>query len=119
MSPCKRQRRTISRGLNTERMRESEGITTTSSRKDGCRGSSGHPRPSRRPAIVMMQAAEHWDRGDVASTRPRNATCGDRDPLTDPLMRPGDVEVAESVLLQHAQQVALAQDDHVVDALAP
>src|SRR6266851_2457784 len=67
----------------------------------------------------MMQAAEHWDRGDVASTRPRNATCGDRDPLTDPLMRPGDVEVAESVLLQHAQQVALAQDDHVVEALAP
>jgi len=37
----------------------------------------------------------------------------------EPLVRPRVVEVAEGILPQHMQQMMLAQDNHVVEALAP
>ena len=39
--------------------------------------------------------------------------------LSDPLMRPSDVEIVEAVLLQHVLEVPLAEDDDVIEALAP
>ncbi len=67
----------------------------------------------------MMQAAEHRDRGDAGGTREQNAVTGNRDPLAESLVRPRLVEVAEGIFPQHVYQVALAQDDQVVDTLAP
>src|SRR5260370_29569843 len=84
-----------------------------------CGGSFGYPRTSRWRAVVMMQAAEHRDRGDAGGTREQNAVTGNRDPLAESLVRPRLVEVAEGIFPQHVYQVALAQDDQVVDTLAP
>ncbi len=53
----------------------------------------------------------------MAGTGERNAVAGNGDPLTEPLVRPCLVEVAEGVRAQHVQQVAPAQNDHVIEAV--
>jgi hypothetical protein len=39
--------------------------------------------------------------------------------LSDPLVRPCDVEIVEAVLLQHVLDVPLAEDDDVIETVAP
>ena len=39
--------------------------------------------------------------------------------LSDPLVRPCDVEIVEAVLLEHVLDVPLAEDDNVIETVAP
>ncbi len=63
-----------------------------------------------------MQPSQHGNGDDGSGACEPNAIIGNRDSLTKPLVRPSLVEVAEGMLPQHVQQVALAQDDHMVEA---
>jgi len=73
---------------------------------------------SRCGAIVMVKPAEHRYADDTCriSSRFEHALHGNS--LPNSLMRPREVEVAEAALPDYSLEVALAQDDHVIEALA-
>src|SRR4051812_1649972 len=74
---------------------------------------------SGRPAVVVMQPAQHGDGDDERSwTGRRPRPQGARDGLPDALVWPRGVEV-RGVLPQHASQLPLAQDQDMIEALAP
>jgi hypothetical protein len=74
---------------------------------------------SRSRAVVMVKASK--DR--YANYDCRIGRCGERwlggQALSDPLVRPCDVEIVEAVLLQHVLDVPLAKDDDVIETVAP
>ena len=74
------------------------------------------PPASRGASIVMVQAAEDRDRAH----RPLADPCGTRrrrgHRLAEALVRPRVVEVGD-ILAEHAREVALAEDEQVVQAL--
>jgi hypothetical protein len=87
----------------------------------GCLGlTSFLPNAFRRlPVVVVVQAAQHWARCELAVDR----RCiwsfwSARDVLLNPLMRSSVVKVLR-VLLHDSVQMPLAQDQDVVEALAP
>jgi hypothetical protein len=67
----------------------------------------------------MVEATEdrHGAEGAHPLPEPRSGSRR-RNRLPDPLMRPGLIEVPR-ILAQHLMQVALAQDEDVVQALTP
>src|SRR5688572_7652756 len=71
---------------------------------------------SRRTPVVVLQAAQHGVRDDRASSQGSGrGPC--RDELADSLVRPALIEVA-NVLHENLEQVTLAEDEHVIEALA-
>src|SRR5919202_1912208 len=88
-------------------------------RLSSCPGRLFHPVPLRGPLVRVMEAAQHGDRAHTAARpRPRYARLeGVGDALLQALMWPGTVEVGY-VLPEHASQVALAQDEQIVQAFA-
>ena len=66
----------------------------------------------------MVEPAEHGERRDWTSEPGRDAFTRNRNPLTDPLVGPGRVEVAQRVFGEDVVQVPLGEDDHVIEALA-
>ena len=71
---------------------------------------------SRRSPVVVMQAVEHRACGHRAAFRGSGrAPC--RDELADSLVSPGLVEIA-NVVDENLEQVTLAEDEHVIEALA-
>src|ERR1019366_9387467 len=62
-----------------------------------CPGSLARPPSSCRGAVVVVQSAEHGDRDNRSGERTWRAFTGNRNPLTDPLVRSSHVEVAQGV----------------------
>ncbi len=62
----------------------------------------------------MDDSAEHIPTVNRAALDP--ASVSRRDLLSNPLMRPGMVEI-RGVLLQHTVKMSFIQDDHLVEAL--
>jgi len=74
---------------------------------------------SRSHAVVVVKASKHW----YADYDCRIGRHGERwlggQALSDPLVRPRDIEVTEAVLLQHVLDVPHAEDDDVIETVAP
>ncbi len=68
-------------------------------------------------AVVVVEAAEHGE-GDDPSRRRRLHLRRQGNALVDALMRSGVIEVA-GVFSDHFGQMALAEDEHVVETLSP
>ena len=64
-----------------------------------------------------MKPTEHGQRGDRPDGAASEAFTRDRNPLTDPLVGPSHVEVAQRVVGKDALQVRLGEDDQVIEAL--
>ncbi len=60
--------------------------------------------------VVVMKPAEHGQRRDRPDGGGSDALTGDRDPLADPLVGPGGVEVAQGVIGEDALQVRLGEE---------
>ena len=73
---------------------------------------------SRRSPVVVMKPAEHGERDDLPVTGRRGPSHRGQGALTQALMRADAIEIA-NVLRQSREEVALVQDDHVVQAFAP
>jgi hypothetical protein len=72
-----------------------------------CAGSFCRPSPSRRDAVIMMKPAEYRNRGDRAGELESEVSSGDRNPLSDPLVGPCSVEVAQCVFGEDTLKVLL------------
>jgi hypothetical protein len=70
-------------------------------------------------AVVMVKASKHRHADDDRRICRRGERRLGRHALFDPLMRPCNVEIVEAILLQHVLEVPLAEDDEVIEALAP
>ena len=66
----------------------------------------------------MVQPSEHGNGDDGGKVGSRFERLRDRHALADSLMGARRIEVAKAVLAQHSLEVALAQDDHVIEAFA-
>ena len=65
-----------------------------------------------------MQPAEDGDRSDRAGEPGSDAFNRDRDLLTDPLVRPSHVEVAQGVFSEDMLQMCLSKDHDPIEAFA-
>jgi hypothetical protein len=72
---------------------------------------------SRGPPVVVVQAPKDRNRHDLSFRSRAVHRLGGWDPLLQSLMRPSPIEVRD-VLAEHDVQVALSEDDDVVEALA-
>lgn len=70
-----------------------------------------------RCSVVMVQPSQQRDGDDGAGAHERKALTRNGDTLAEPLVWPRVVEVAEGILPQYMQQMAIARDEHVVEAL--
>src|SRR5438874_1569454 len=77
-----------------------------------------HPSASRGALVGMMEAAEDRHRTDRSQRIRPLLRWRLRERLAAPLVRPRPVEVG-GVLPEHAAEVALPQDEDVIEALAP
>lgn len=70
--------------------------------------------------VVVMQAAEDGDRVDSPEPLPLRRSSGWRvgGPLVQGLMGPGPIEEVR-ILPQHASQMPLTEDRHMVEAFPP
>ena len=66
----------------------------------------------------MMKPSEHGNGDDAGKVGSRFERLRDRHALADPLVRTRGVEIPKAVLAEHSLEVALAQDDHVIEAFA-
>jgi hypothetical protein len=68
----------------------------------------------RRPLVVMVEPTDDRKPDDVSTNNLRNRPqrCAGRDPLKQPLMRTGTIEVGLNVLPQYTMQRPFAEDDH-------
>ena len=66
-----------------------------------------------------MKSPEHGNGDDAGCVGSRLDHLRGRQALSDPLVRPCDIEIVEAVLLQHVLEVPLAEDDNVIEAVAP
>jgi hypothetical protein len=82
---------------------------------EACHGSFRHPPPSCRHAIVVVQPAEHGNRRDRCGEAGSDVFARDRNPLTDPLVRPSRVEVAQGVFGEDMLQMCLSKDHDVIE----
>src|SRR5450432_3110654 len=73
---------------------------------------------SRRSPVVVMKPAEHGEGDDLPGTGWRGPSHRGQGALTQTLMRADAIKIA-NVLRQSREEVALVQDDHVVQAFAP
>src|SRR5882724_2539056 len=67
----------------------------------------------------MVKASKHRNSDDTCGIAPPLERSRSRHALSDPLVRPCDVEIVEAVLLQHVLDVPLAEDDDVIETVAP
>jgi len=65
-----------------------------------------------------MKPSEHGNGDDAGKVGSRFERLRDRHALADPLVRTRGVEIPKAVLAEHSLEVALAQDDHVIEAFA-
>ena len=79
--------------------------------------SAGDSNCLRRPAIRMMEPTEYRARHDRTVYGARVCR-GSGDGLSQPLVRSIFVEIRR-VLTKHSEQMSLAQNDHVIQALPP
>ncbi len=69
-------------------------------------------------AIVAVQPAEEGDRRNRAGEPGSDALARDRNLLTDPLVRPSRVEVAQGVFGEDMLQMCLSKDHDMIEAFA-
>ena len=67
----------------------------------------------------MVKASKHRNSDDTCRIGPPLERSRIRHALSDPLVRPCDVEIVEAVLLERVLDVPLAKDDDVIETLAP
>ena len=83
-----------------------------------CHGSLRRLSSLCRRAIVAVQPAEEGDRRDRAGEPGSRALARDRNLLTDPLVRPSRVEVAQCVFSEDMLQVCFSKDHNMIEAFA-
>ena len=76
-------------------------------------------RASRSRAVVTVKASKHRNSDDTCRIGPPLERSRSRHALSDPLVGPCDVEIVEAVLIERALDVPLAEDDEVIETVAP
>jgi hypothetical protein len=67
----------------------------------------------------MKKPSEHRNGDDAGKVGSSLERLRGGQALSDPLVRPCDVEIVEAVLLQYALKVPLPEDDDVIETVAP
>src|SRR5450631_2501192 len=67
----------------------------------------------------MMKPSEHGNGDDTCRIGPPPEHSRSRHALFEPLMRARGVEIAKAILLEHPTEVPFAENNNVVEALAP
>jgi len=69
-------------------------------------------------AVIVVQAIQNLERDNLSSSLLFHNRCSLRNPLLDPLMWPGLIEISHG-FTDHAIQMALPQNQDVIQAFSP